>query len=369
MKTRKRFEMENQDKQITVDCSQSTPTENITQLLLHSFQDHNITVYGTWDNPLFKSSEIGEMLDISQIRNTNTVLQEQYFLTEDGLYELLFISRKPLAKTFRRNVWTLLEKERLKIREESRIDILRQIATEREKMLMEQHKGKSGVYFLKHVFKRILFFGSSHEACIRSKAYKSKIGKNDIFLDKIIETPKYIKLESGLRKYENSTYIDLKGHEHTEVIEYKDKNEIDKIYKKTEKESKLIEPPQYSIDFEIEKEKTKQLTTQLELKKLELEILKFNSTPQIQELHKLEDIQEEITDDVDPKIEWIRKNLVQKDGLRISLQEICNSFKLGLNNNEKTIFKKCIEKEFRVECKKLKIQGKTILGFFGLDLV
>jgi anti-repressor protein len=94
-------------------------TESITQLLLHSFQDHNITVYGTWDNPLFKASEIGEMLDISQIRKTiqnidaefkvfeagNTAPtgggeREQYFLTEDGLYELLFISRKPLAKTF-----------------------------------------------------------------------------------------------------------------------------------------------------------------------------------------------------------------------------------------------------------------------------
>jgi prophage antirepressor-like protein len=400
MKIRKRSEMENDTEygQTEVACSSTDPvepTESITQLLLHSFQDHNITVYGTWDNPLFKASEIGEMLDISQIRktiqnidaefkvfeagNTNTGLQEQYFLTEDGLYELLFISRKPLAKTFRRHVCTLLKQERLKLGEESRIDILRQIATEREKMLMEQHKGKSGVYFLKHVFKSIIFFGSSHEACNRSKDYKSMIGKNDIFLDKIIETPKYIKLEYGLRKYQNCTYTDLKDHKHTEVIEYKDEKEIKKIYKKTEKESKLIEPPQYSINFEIEKEKTKQSECKIRQLELEFEIMKFkvnNDIPQIQEetreiqdpqQEETREIQEETTD-VDPTIKWIKENISRKQGSRTSLQEICNTFKVGIKKNDKTIVKRCIEKEFGIECKKFKIEGKTRFAFDGLEL-
>jgi prophage antirepressor-like protein len=82
--------------------------QKVLHILLHSFQDHNITVYGKWDNPLFKASEIGEMLGLQNIRKTirdmneefkvfeagttSTGLQEQYFLTEDGLYELLFIS-------------------------------------------------------------------------------------------------------------------------------------------------------------------------------------------------------------------------------------------------------------------------------------
>jgi prophage antirepressor-like protein len=387
-----------------VACSSTDPvepTKSITQLLLHSFQDHNITVYGTWDNPLFKASEIGEMLGIERIRKTLENidddlkvtkaaptaggLQEQYFLTEDGLYELLFISRKPLAKTFRRHVCTLLKEERLKLGEESRINILRQIAKEREKMLMEQHKGKSGVYFLKHIFKSILFFGSSHEACNRSKDYKSMIGKNDIFLDKIIETPKYIKLEYGLRKYQNCTYTDLKDHKHTEVIEYKDEKEIAKIYKKTEKESKLIEPPQYSIDLEIEKERTKQsteltrqsteLTRQLEL---QIELFKLNnSTPQ-EEITQEEIIQEEIIQEeiiqeeiiqeeiiqeeiiqeeiiqepVNKVFDWCRKNIEYNEGKVLKLPDLCSRY---FENNpindarSKGKFRKSFEEYLRKE--------------------
>jgi P4 family phage/plasmid primase-like protien len=68
-------------------------------------------------------------------------------------------------------------------------------------------------------------------------------------------------------------------------------------------------------------------------------------------------------------IDWIKENLEQKQGSRISLQEICNTFKLGMKQSEKTIVKRYIEKEFGIECKKLKIQGKTFVGFSGLELV
>jgi prophage antirepressor-like protein len=44
--------------------------DNILNLLLVNFKDHNITVYGTWDEPLFKASEIGKMLEIVKIRDT-----------------------------------------------------------------------------------------------------------------------------------------------------------------------------------------------------------------------------------------------------------------------------------------------------------
>jgi prophage antirepressor-like protein len=85
-----------------------------------SFQDHNIAVYGTWEDPLLKPL-IEEILGIRDIRSTlrnldegdrNTMpvidslgrLQETTLLTESGLYELLFVSRKPLAKELGRHV-------------------------------------------------------------------------------------------------------------------------------------------------------------------------------------------------------------------------------------------------------------------------
>jgi prophage antirepressor-like protein len=77
---------------------------------------HNITILGTHDNPLFRASEIGEILEIIKIRNTIIDFddtekvaqmmgtpggnQNITFLTEKGLYKLLFRSRKEIAIQF-----------------------------------------------------------------------------------------------------------------------------------------------------------------------------------------------------------------------------------------------------------------------------
>ena len=37
----------------------------------------------------------------------------QYFLTEEGLYEVLFLSRKPIAKQFKKWVKSLIKEVRL----------------------------------------------------------------------------------------------------------------------------------------------------------------------------------------------------------------------------------------------------------------
>jgi prophage antirepressor-like protein len=77
----------------------------------------NITIKGTHENPLFRASDIGEVLDIGNIRpsikefdstekdavsTTDAIGREQEttYLTEKGLYKVLFRSRKPVAKQF-----------------------------------------------------------------------------------------------------------------------------------------------------------------------------------------------------------------------------------------------------------------------------
>ena len=93
-----------------------------TELLGHKF-----TVYGTAENPLFLAKEVAEVLNYSEsnsskltnlvesdekVRNTITTLggnQEVWFLTEDGLYEVLFQSRKPIAKEFKKGVKEILK--------------------------------------------------------------------------------------------------------------------------------------------------------------------------------------------------------------------------------------------------------------------
>lgn len=93
-----------------------------TELLGHKF-----TVYGTAENPLFLAKEVAEVLNYSEsnsskltnlvesdekVRNTITTLggnQEVWFLTEDGLYEVLMQSRKPIAKAFKKGVKEILK--------------------------------------------------------------------------------------------------------------------------------------------------------------------------------------------------------------------------------------------------------------------
>lgn len=84
-------------------------------------------IYGTNDDPMFLAKDIMVWLDMdsSQVkkfldkvdehekgRNNITTLggiQESWFLTEDGLYEVLMQSRKPIAKAFKKEVKKVLK--------------------------------------------------------------------------------------------------------------------------------------------------------------------------------------------------------------------------------------------------------------------
>ncbi len=86
-----------------------------------------LTMYGNFEEPLFLAKEVANWIDYSEsnvsklvamvdeeekVRNIITTLggnQEMWFLTEDGLYEVLMQSRKPIAKQFKKEVKTLLK--------------------------------------------------------------------------------------------------------------------------------------------------------------------------------------------------------------------------------------------------------------------
>ncbi|GAA0760577.1 hypothetical protein SDC9_101865 [bioreactor metagenome] len=87
----------------------------------------NFKIYGTYDNPLFLAKDIATWIGYSisnvsklvnvvdeeeKVRNIITTLggdQETWFLTEDGLYEVLMQSRKPIAKVFKKEVKAILK--------------------------------------------------------------------------------------------------------------------------------------------------------------------------------------------------------------------------------------------------------------------
>jgi prophage antirepressor-like protein len=107
------------------------------------------TVYGTFEDPMFLAKDVAEWIDYSWTnskktsRKTGQMLAtvdddekfkatiqplqcstpslhggvrentEMWFLTEDGLYEVLMLSRKPIAKAFKKEVKKILKELRM----------------------------------------------------------------------------------------------------------------------------------------------------------------------------------------------------------------------------------------------------------------
>ena len=92
-----------------------------------------LTIYGDKDNPLFLAKDIAEWIDYSKTSqgyyNVSKMLMTidedekmtitnnnsggtKLFLTEDGLYEVLMQSRKPIAKQFKKKVKQILKQIR-----------------------------------------------------------------------------------------------------------------------------------------------------------------------------------------------------------------------------------------------------------------
>lgn len=83
----------------------------ITMISKSTFLGKEIDVYGTADNPLFKAKDVAMWLELTNVSdmvgrvdeeevtklNLGSLEGETWFLTEDGLYEVLMRSRKPQA--------------------------------------------------------------------------------------------------------------------------------------------------------------------------------------------------------------------------------------------------------------------------------
>jgi len=86
----------------------------------------SLKIYGTADKPLFLAKDVAEMIEhsavhmmIKQVNDNEKALEtifredgstyKAWFITEEGLYEVLFQSRKPIAKEFKDKVKEILK--------------------------------------------------------------------------------------------------------------------------------------------------------------------------------------------------------------------------------------------------------------------
>lgn len=100
--------------------------EEIRVISKSTFLGREIDVYGTAYEPLFKAKDVAEWIELSNVSdmvnridceevtkfNLGGLQGETWFLTEDGLYEVLMQSRKPIAKQFKKGVKTILRQIR-----------------------------------------------------------------------------------------------------------------------------------------------------------------------------------------------------------------------------------------------------------------
>lgn len=108
-----------------------------------------LNIYGSIDEPLFLAKDVAEWIEHSDVSmmlrkidgdekvsltNPNNVCggQKAWFLTEDGLYELLMQSRKPIAKQFKKEVKRILKE----LRKGELYSIFEEDARERNRQIM-----------------------------------------------------------------------------------------------------------------------------------------------------------------------------------------------------------------------------------------
>ena len=213
-----------------------------------------IVIKGTHDNPLFRASDIGIILDISTIRSvirefndTEKVVhsmhtlggvQEVTFLTEKGLYKVLFKSRKPIAEKFQNWVCEVIKEIRLNgiydlklqledakneiihIEETNKKELDIKIQKEREKLLLREF-GTIGpiVYIIKVKSYEngtyVVKIGESGEG-IQSRYNEHKSKYEEVLVLDCFSVKKCRKFESFLHSNDNiknNKVTDLPGHE------------------------------------------------------------------------------------------------------------------------------------------------------------
>ena len=107
--------------------SKSSQMEEIKIISKSTFLEKEIDVWGSIENPLFRANDVQSWLGLKNVSRAVANVDEDerlnlklsrggsmWFLTEEGVYELLMQSRKPIAKQFKKGVKKILHEIRTK---------------------------------------------------------------------------------------------------------------------------------------------------------------------------------------------------------------------------------------------------------------
>jgi len=261
-----------------------------------------IVIKGTYDSPLFRASDVGVVLEISNIRtsiqlfndtekvvhNMDTLggTQDVTFLTEKGLYKVLFKSRKPIAEKFQNWVCEIIKEIRLSGKYElekqleQKDNIIMEIQEtaekdkEKHKKVVEQAivsqfpKNTECVYFgtIDNVGQgeKLIKFGQTND--LQSRVYNHHGNFNNFRLVNAFKVQNKVEIENLVKQHpkikKQLRQLTVCDKVYKEIIAYDDtKFTIDKLayYIK-----EVIQSKQYSIDnFNILMKRNEQLEEEL----------------------------------------------------------------------------------------------------------
>ena len=286
--------------------------------------EYQINIQGTLEDPLFQANQIGKLLGIGNLPDNlrdfdneekGTCLtqtpggkQEMVFLTETGLYRVLGRSRKPIANAFQKWMVSVLKEIRIngmyKLQQDREVDKqLHQykcdVAT--HKTLLKAYDKKNVVYickFHKVDDKFTIKIGSTQDIKERLANISKSFNCQEPLLLDIFENNNYSKFERKIHRHEyiskhcgKITKVDGTISRETYLVD-------DKIYQDFIVIINQIKPefvPQDVVAIEelkiVQKDKQikltelkiQQLQIEFEIKKMDLELKKLQTTMEQQE--------------------------------------------------------------------------------------
>lgn len=307
--------------------------------IIKAFENNNITIIKEYNNTyLFKANDIGKILDLTNIRVSiqnfdedekcirlaYTVRGEKdmIFLTSRGIYRLLYNSKKPIAKQFRKwigdilddlifnqgvELKTQLEKYHLQINEKNL-----QYIKDKQNILLNSYHLKCIVYLIKIIINDVILykFGYTDNIKRRLNEHQREIN-DDIELVYCIESKNNNLLENELKEYlkianfRKEQIINDKNQ--TELIEIDD---ISIIQIELEKMNKYInENKEYII--------IKRLELENENLRLKLQLNKEQTVQEIQEHYDIEKDLNEINDLPENTKEQVVNKITKLQDLKI----------------------------------------------------
>ena len=354
---------------------------NSDNLLIKQFNDLNITIYGTYEEPLFKAKDIGDLLGIKDIRTTlrdfdkdewHTMpvadslgrQQETNMLKEQGLYKILMISRKPIAKQFKVWIRNIIKEIRLKGKYDLEEKLKEHQQLLQAKELEHQRTQQELVKYKEKTYEEIEKTG--HIYVIKTDAQGAyKVGKTKDAVNKRIrglQTGNVNNIEILLDfKTSNPDLLEKCAHYILDRYRCNSNREFfdcDINYIKT-----IVEICGNVID-------TLKSTYQHISKDELVEKLKSNGIK-----IEIEETNEHCQEN-NPLQQWLADNIVLKEDCVVNLRDICLLFFCKkINNREKTKVRKEIEKwivrkypNIDKSCKESRFNGVKYNGWRGLSI-